>query len=183
MDQFLFADATHRLKFTNTALTNASHRNDYCNICVNKQVQVTFWPVKVVKVNPYINWNIKFVRLNASVNNYCSFFFGNITLIKMTFRLSADRKATSLDTVRDMADEFMTKSHEILSRADARVHHNHISFYAANIENRCVSKRVRVISVIVFGLSVTACAIILGIYYTYMYHPNTERLFGQKPGI
>lgn len=96
----------------------------------------------------------------------------------MTQLLTADKKTLSLDTIRDIADDIVIKSHDILSRADARLHHR--NSFTGSLEDTWTSKRARVISVILYAITVSLFAIILGIYYTYVYHPDTERLFQHK---
>lgn len=96
----------------------------------------------------------------------------------MSHRLTSDKKTLSLDAIRDMADDIVTKSHDILSRADACLHHH--TFYTTNVDNKWTSRKARIISVILFAISISVCAVGLGMYYTYMYHPKTDRLFQNR---
>lgn len=96
----------------------------------------------------------------------------------MTHRLKADKKTMNLDAIRDMAEDIAIKSHDILSRAKARLKQRNL--FTASLEDTWTSKRARVISVISYAVAVSVGAIILGIYYMYVYHPNTETLFKHK---
>lgn len=95
--------------------------------------------------------------------------------IKMAQRFTPGRNISRIDAFRDMADDFVSRSHHFFSRSDT--HHR---IYRIRLQSKWTSKRARVISVILFAISVSLCAVILGLYYTYAYHPRTDRLFQRR---
>lgn len=88
-----------------------------------------------------------------------------------------DRSVSHLEVIRDMADDIMSRSQEFLARTEDRFHY---SFYQANYDVKFISKKARVISVILYAVFVSVCAVILGLYYMFQYHPPTDRLFKEQ---
>lgn len=92
----------------------------------------------------------------------------------MSQRYGPERYMTRLETIRDMAEDLMSRSQMLLKRND---HRSHTAMYTVKLDAKWTSKRARVISVIVFAVFVSLGAVIMGTYYAYFYHPRTDRLF------
>ena len=97
--------------------------------------------------------------------------------IKMAQRFTPGRYNSRMDTLRDIADQIMSRSHNIFSRNDSR---STSKVYVMRLQNKWTSRKARVISVVLFAIAVMFCATVIGLYYMYLYHPRTDRLF-KKP--
>ena len=106
--------------------------------------------------------------------------FRNIFIVNMSFRYNGNRNISRLEAFRELADDIVSRSHALLSRSDSRS--NRSPLYTMTLEAKYTSKKARVIGVILFTLSLFICAILMGSYYMFAWHPRTNRLFHKQNG-
>ena len=87
--------------------------------------------------------------------------------------------ATRLEMVKDMAEDFVSRSQELLHLA-GKGHPHHPYTVDVHYETRYTSRRARLISVILYVMTVSVGAVIMGTYYMFGWHPNTSNLFGRR---
>ena len=97
--------------------------------------------------------------------------------IMMAQRLSSARYTSSIKALKDFTDQIMSRSHSVLSREDSR---STPKEYVMRFQNKWTSLTARIISVVLFVIAVLFCAAVIGLYYTYGYHPRTHRLFQKR---
>ena len=94
--------------------------------------------------------------------------------IMMAQRLSSARYTSSIKALKD---QIMSRSQSVLSRKDSR---STPKEYVMRFQNKWTSLTARIISVVLFVIAVLFCAAVIGLYYTYGYHPRTHRLFHKR---
>ena len=89
----------------------------------------------------------------------------------------ARRSNSRKDELREMIEDLWTRISVFISRADPRSRHN---IYEMRLENRWTSKRARIITTVVWTMAVLIIPVVVGVIYTYYYHPNTGRLLKKQ---
>ncbi|KAH3848199.1 hypothetical protein DPMN_090558 [Dreissena polymorpha] len=91
----------------------------------------------------------------------------------MNSGVSSDR-TSRLNVIRGVADGIMARSHDILSRNRPGQHNAH---YTVRLEAKFTSRRARLTSVTLYFVLVISAAVILAMYYSFLWRPNTNKLF------
>ena len=85
------------------------------------------------------------------------------------------RRGSRLQMVRDICESISLRSHSLFGRPDHRTPQN--PYNISNMGAAMTTTRAKLISIVLFVLSMFLGAIVLGVYYMKWWHPNTDKIF------
>ena len=89
----------------------------------------------------------------------------------------SDSYSSRMDVLRDIIVDLWTRISTFISRADPRSSHN---IYEMRLDKRWTSKRARIITTVLYTITILIIPVIVGMIYSHIYHPNTHRLLQKQ---